>query len=182
MILIAVISFLLLILLWILLVPVIIYVDTQGQKYQMSLPGMIRARVVPQDALFDIRGRILFIPFRFNPFTSSKGRKRSRAGSKRKTRAKKGGKGLLAQVKQGGRLGRHFLGAFRIRRLWLNIDTDDFMLNAYLLPVFTSVNREQIRMQVNFEGHASLILDLRIRLGGLLWAFAKTKYQHTFNS
>ncbi len=58
--------------------------------------------------------------------------------------------------------------AIRIRKLKLNIDTDDFVLNAWLVPVFSRVNSENILMQVNFEGNNFLHMNLRTRISSLL--------------
>jgi hypothetical protein len=71
--------------------------------------------------------------------------------------------------------------ALRIRRLEANIDTDDFSLNAWLVPVFSAVNRDKIRLQVNFEGYQYLLLDLRLTLGVLIYSFFKSKYKSIFN-
>lgn len=69
------------------------------------------------------------------------------------------------------------LRSFRIRKLEADIDTDDFTLNAWLVPVFSAVNGERIHLQVNFEGHQSLLLDMRVTLGALLWNIMKAKYK-----
>ena len=73
------------------------------------------------------------------------------------------------------------LGSFRIRKLHLDLDTDDFMLNAWLVPVFSMVNSKDIQMRVNFDGNSSLLLDLRIHLGSLLWIFIKSRYRTFIN-
>ncbi len=73
------------------------------------------------------------------------------------------------------------LSAFRIKQLEANIDTDDFTLNAWLVPVFSAVNLENVRLQVNFEGHQTLLLDLRVTLGALLWSIIKVKYRSYIN-
>jgi len=73
------------------------------------------------------------------------------------------------------------LRAFRIKRLEADIDTDDFTLNAWLVPAFSMVNGENIRLKVNFEGHQSLLLDLRVTLGALLWMIITTKYKSYIN-
>ena len=73
------------------------------------------------------------------------------------------------------------LGAFRVKRLEVDIDTDDFTLNAWLVPAFSAVNGENISLQVNFEGHQSLLLDLRVTLGALLWIIITTKYKSFTN-
>ena len=66
--------------------------------------------------------------------------------------------------------------AFRIKKLKVDIDTDDFTLNAWLIPVFSAVNSENIHLQVNFTGRQFLLLDLRITLGTFLWHMIKTKF------
>ncbi len=69
----------------------------------------------------------------------------------------------------------NIIAAFRIRKLYLDIDTEDFLFNAWLVPVFSMVNSDQIRMQVNFQGNATLHLDLRTRIGAILWIFLKNR-------
>ena len=71
--------------------------------------------------------------------------------------------------------------SIRIRKLLLDIDTDDFMLNAWLVPAFSMVNSGNIQMKVNFEGTSSLILDLRARIGTLLWIVVTNKYKSLLN-
>ena len=71
------------------------------------------------------------------------------------------------------------IGLFRIKELQLEIDAEDPILNAWLVPVFSIVNSENIQMRVNFEGSSSLVLDLRTRLGALLWIFIKSTINHS---
>jgi len=58
----------------------------------------------------------------------------------------------------------------------MDIDTDDFLLNAWLVPAFSAVNNGQnVQMQVNFEGNMFLDLDLRTRIGALAWILIKNR-------
>jgi len=164
------IALILLTLLWLLLGPVIIFVDTDENTYSAALPGIVKASLVPKDDLFMIRGSVFFIPYHFNPFG-----KRSKNSLKQKERPLR--KKRSFKLRGGMKMGRNLLHAFRIRKLQLNIDTNDFTLNAWLIPVFSAVNSENIRLQANFEGEATLLLDLRTRMGALLWAMIKTKYK-----
>lgn len=161
-----IISLLLLFLLWLLLVPVILYTDTDRERYLLTLPGIFRAVVVPDDGLFSIRGWILFIPFRFNPFKSRKSKEKPKQQKKKKRKKRF----------MNPRMIRGALRAIRIRRLEANMDTDNFTWNAWLVPAFSAVNGENIHLQVNFEGHQSLLLDLRVTLGTLFWNVIKAKY------
>lgn len=167
------ISLLLVFLFWLLLVPVIIYTNTDRNRYLVSLPGIFRAIIVPDDGLFYIRCWIFFIPFRFNPF-EQKRKKREHKPKKKKKKKRSWGYGKIRTFKG-------VLRAFRIRRLEADIDTDDFTLNAWLVPVFSAVNQENVKLQVNFEGHQSLLLDMRVTLGALLWNLIKAKYK-SFNN
>lgn len=162
-----IISLLLIFLFWILLMPVILYTNTDRNRYLLTLPGIFRAVLVPDDGLFHIRGWIFFIPFKFNPFVQRK-RKRERKPRKKKKSVWRSGN---------IRTMRGALRAFRIRKLEADIDTDDFTMNAWLVPVFSAVNEENICLRVNFEGHQSLLLDLRVTLGALLLNVIKAKYK-----
>jgi len=159
-------------LLWILFGPVIIFVNTESKRYSVTLPGIFNARVIPSADLFKIRGSVFFIPYRYNPF-HKKPKKPEEEKPARKKRSFK--------LSDGMPLGKSIMHAFRIRKLHLNLDTDDFALNAWLVPVFSAVNSENISLQANFEGDISLQLDLRTRLGAVIWAFIKTKYNSMLN-
>lgn len=166
------ISLLVIFIFWLLLVPVILYTNTDRNRYLLTMPGIFRAVVVPYEGLFRIRGWILFIPFKFNPFKQGKRKEEHKPRKKRKKRIWKSGN---FRTMSGA------LRAFRIRRLEADIDTDDFSVNAWLVPVFSAVNRENIRLQVNFEGHHSLLLDLRVSLGAILWSIIRAKYKSYIN-
>jgi hypothetical protein len=172
---IVIISLLIALLLWILIGPVILFVNTERNLYLVMLPGIIKAVVVPAEELFHIRGWIFFIPFKFNPFRIKRKRK------KKEPKPVKKKKKRSISLSGGIEMGRSITRSFRIRKLHLNIDTDDFLLNAWLIPAFTAVNSRNIHMQANFEGDASLLLDLRTRLGSILWNLTRIKIKSLFN-
>ena len=148
--------------------------DTNEGRYKLSLPGIFNAVVIPTSEFFFIRGSILFIPYRFHPLE-----KIGKRPSEKKARPK--GKKRAFSLTSGLKMLRELIGSFWIRKLYLNVDTEDFSLNARLIPVFSALNTENIRLQANFEGQASLVMDLRTRLGALIWAFVKIKYKSMLN-
>jgi hypothetical protein len=170
MVLIVLIALFVLLLLWILAVPVVVFLDTERNRYFLSLPGVFKAVAVPTEGLFHIRIWAFFIPFTFDPFRS-KSDKKEKEKKKKKPLQKRKRKGILAR----GTLAVKTFRAFRIRKLELDIDTDDFMWNAWLIPLFSAVNSENIRMRANFTGQASLLFDLRVSLGHLLWILVTNK-------
>lgn len=159
------ISLIILFLFWLLLMPVILYTDTTRNRYVVTLPGVIRIRLIPSETLFYIRAWIFFVPFRFDPFRAKKRKNRTKEKKKRKRRSFK--VSGLSPV----------LGAIRIRKLEGDLDTGDFSLNAWLIPAFSLANGGNIDMQVNFTGKVSLVLDLRTRIGTLLWNYSRYRYQ-----
>ncbi|MFO7935771.1 MAG: hypothetical protein R6U78_17035, partial [Bacteroidales bacterium] len=112
-------------------------------------------------------GRIFFVPYRFNPFRTGK-KSRKEKDKKRPTKKKRS-----LNISRGSKMFRSAVRAFRIRKLRLDIDTDDFLLNAWLIPAFSMVNSGNIRMSANFNGDFSLLLDVRTRICVLLWIVIK---------
>ena len=160
-------------LLWLMLGPVIIVVDSTSNRYDLSLPGIFQARVIQAEDLFHIRGWIFFVPYRFNPFKKrkQKRKKEDTPGDKKKRfKFPPGGAGMVKDA----------IRTIRIRKLDLDLDTDDFLLNAWLVPVFSVINLQNTRLHVNFRGESTLLLDMRIRLGALLWVFIRNRYKSFF--
>lgn len=158
---------------WILLVPVIILVHTRTGRYSLTLPGLFTAKVVTGEDLFLFKGWILFVPYRFNPFMQRKKKRRKKkdpAKKRRKFRMPSGGLSLAGDA----------LRCVRIRKLELDIDTGDFPLNAWLVPVFSLAEGSNRHLRVNFNGDTSLLLDIRIRLGVMLWAVIRNRLKHRF--
>lgn len=148
-------------LLWILFGPVIIFMDTDRNRYLLTLPGVFSAKLVSNQDQFYFRVWVFFIPVKIDPFNMK--RKKSH-GDNEKPEKKKKSKKRSGNIK----LITGAIRAIRIRKLKLNIDTDDFVLNAWLVPVFSRVNSENILMQVNFEGNNFLHMNLRTRISSLL--------------
>ena len=160
---------------WILMVPVMILVHTDTGRYSLSLPGIFMAKAVSGGESFLIKGRILFVPYRFNPFAIRKKRTRKKKtgeGKKKKFRMPRGGLSLV----------RDALRAIRIRSFELDLDTGDYPLNAWLFPLFSMAEGSNRRLDVNFTGYNALSLDVRIRLGALLWAVIRNRIKHSYSS
>ena len=175
------ISILIATLIWILLAPVILYLDTPRQRYRLALPGILSVVVVPSDEIFHLRVRAFLIPFRIHPFRpSTRRRKKMDKDQKQKAGKAKKKKGIRNLIRNMD-LGRKMLGNIRIRRIYLDLDTDDFMLNTWLVPAFSMVNNDHIHLQANFEGRASLVMDARTSLGSMVWTMAKYKYHTMLN-
>ena len=164
-------------LMWILLGPVILCINTENNRYFLSLPGILSTAVVPDNKLFHLRVWIFFIPFTIHPFRL-KERKKKTVGKKANSGSRISKKNKKPfDISRGMKMGQDVLKVVRVRTLRLDIDTDDFLLNSWLIPAFSALNTNNIQMQVNFEGNASFLLDVRTTLGSLIWTFIKHKYK-----
>ncbi|MBK6620378.1 MAG: hypothetical protein IPG32_05680 [Saprospirales bacterium] len=62
------------------------------------------------------------------------------------------------------------MGSFRVLRFRLILDTDDYILNAFLFPFFTLVSRKDRSVVVNFTGRNSLDFLAVNRVWRVIWA------------
>lgn len=73
------------------------------------------------------------------------------------------------------RLGRNMLRSFKIKRLHIWWDSDDFIWNAQVYPLAHFVNMLGIgKVWINFTGRRDLALTVENRLGRMLWAVLQT--------
>jgi len=63
------------------------------------------------------------------------------------------------------------LKTFKVRQFRLELDTDDYVINAYLYPLFYLVSRPQRQLSVNFEGRTNLALQIENRLSRMAGVF-----------
>lgn len=170
-----IIALIIILLLWILLGPVMLTLDTSSNRYRFMLPGVVSLSLVPAGGLFHIRGWVFFVPFRLDPLKMGKSRRRRKkrtSGEEKKDNEKKKEKKEWGRQKglESMKKFRKMAGAIRVRRLELDIDTDDYQLNAWLVPAFAAVNSyKNVQMQVNFEGNLSMHLDVRTSVGTVIW-------------
>jgi len=160
------ISLIIILLLWMMFVPVIIFINTDRDRYLLTLPGIFRAVLVPTPDFFYIRLWVFFLPIKIDPLKikkRKKGKAENQVKSKKKSSKRFGNINIIQPAIQ----------TFRIRKLWLDIDSNDFLLNAALVPAFSMVNHGNILMQVNFDGNLFLHLETRARIGSLLWILFK---------
>ena len=154
---------------WLLLGPVILRLNSDRNQYQLMLPGVIKASVVPSQDLIHIKGWIFFVPFRLDLSKLKKGKGRRKGEEKKKRKKTRKRSGSLRMI-------RSIPDAFQIRRLWLDLDTDDFMLNVWLIPSFSALNTHRnIQMQVNFDGQLFMDMDLRTQIASLLWLIIRNR-------
>ena len=60
---------------------------------------------------------------------------------------------------------------FRLRKLKINVDTDDYVLNAYLYPIFNLLSKKNKQLSINYNGNFELVMDLRFNAFRILKTF-----------
>lgn len=93
----------------------------------------------------------------------TKKRKPAVTGKRRPKRIKNMPRKMLAVLK-----------TFKVKQLELNIDTGDYVTNAYLYPVFYMIKLKTRRnTAINFNGENYLVLHMQNNLWRMGWAFLR---------
>lgn len=144
---------------WVLFVPLVVDLDSDRATCEVRHPGTLRFRLTkelkPQLSLFGIP-----IPL------STKGETSNSAKEKK-------GKTKTPSVSptQFPAFIRRIVDSITIRRLAIDIDMDDVVLNAKLIPLFYTLSHGPVHLQTNFRGRVYGSLLGNVRLYKIAWAF-----------
>lgn len=158
-------SIILIFLLYVLLFPVTIKADTEKNIYFVRLPGVFGFRIIKNITGWRMRFSVFFIRFSMKiPPAKKPDRKKDEKRLKKigKQSRKRFKTGYLSYVLK-------LVKAFRIRKLYLNIDTGDYPLNARLIPVTFFLSNNHINLSVNFNDYNSLYLIFHLQLIEVLY-------------
>jgi hypothetical protein len=155
----------LLILLWLMLAPVTITIDTREEIYQFRMFGIIRARLVYEDGEVIIKSKIFeLIRYNIRPGASSSGKK-SPKDKEQKSEKRKKGRGLRSfPVRTVLKVARDFFKAIKIKKLEVEFDLDDEALNAQLYPLCIFLSNDRFSFSVNWDSYYRLLLLLQFRI------------------
>lgn len=155
---------------WLIFVPVVVEVDTDHHRYQIRQRGTMRFWITT-DFHFNLRIFGIKVPLKskdktHQPPTAKPIRNRSSLQNK------------VALIK----------GIFRsitLKWLRLDVDTDDVVFNAQLIPVCLFLSRGPVHLTTNFDGrvYASLRAEIHLyRIGWalLLFSLKQKMYGHQF--
>lgn len=131
---------------WLLFAPVSIRFDSSENLYMFKFPGIIKGKFIPNLEKPEIKFYVFGIPIKIrrkkSVFTDMEKEPRP---NKRKINGLKMVKVLPKLIK-----------SFKIKRLFLNIDTGDFARNAQLIPVMQSIEGRHIHARINFMNEFEL--------------------------
>lgn len=161
-------SMLLLLLLTILLAPFELRLDTISGDYCLRWRGIASLRLTGEVRDPVVRLWLLGWRRKYHLLELGGGKKKKeREAEPTERRPKKRGRPPWLTF----RLIRRLLRTFRVHRLRLLLDTDDYVLNAYLFPVFHQLSKRNRQLTINFSGRNELALIVTNRIGKIGWVF-----------
>ena len=155
-------AFLLILLVGFLVIPVSLYIDTDQGRYEFfQRPGfrffaiIKNERIVPQLQIAGIN-----VPLQSR-------RKRSIKKAREKSKVKK--TAFRRSVSAWRFLIERLLKSFAIKQAVVDLDTDNVVLNAQLVPVFLWASHGPVHLSTNFNGRVYFHLEVRNRPAKILW-------------
>ncbi len=147
----------LLCLLYLSMMPIVLFIDTKTNQYYLQVKGLVKASIEShEEELFRIRLQLFFLSFYFYPLRNislGKNKKTLKSAENKK----KIGKGISLEK------GLRMLKSFKVKRFLFDIDTGDCILNAKLYPLFALLNYHFGGFIVNFEGRNRVELHIYSR-------------------
>jgi hypothetical protein len=164
-ILLTVLSLLLLMVAWILIIPVYLLIDSTRGEYMVGQPGTFTVRFFPAEGrTLDVS--ILGIRLPVKGRIEASGTRKPEVPTRKKRSTSKS-----RPLKDWMDLASRLSHCVRVDICVVDIDTDDYALNAILVPASMFVSGGRVSVKVNFVGRSLLVLKARVRLINVAWVF-----------
>ncbi len=144
-----------LLLLGLLFIPIEVYFNTITNQYYLRLRGLVKVSMESdEEELLRIRIKVFFRNFHFYPLQKIENVKRKKLEKRVfKKHIKKNNLKILFRL----------LKSFRVKKMYVNIDTGDCLMNAKLYPLFAFLNYHKGNFNINFEGRNQMVLSIENR-------------------
>jgi len=129
--------------------PIVFVVDTSNNEYHLNLSGFFGIGIVRSEETWRMKFKILFLTFTINPLQKGSTKKI------KKTKFKKKNTRAMINLQKHLPLVRKTVKAISIKKLYVNIDTNDYPLNAQLMAITPYINQNNIFLNINFENRNS---------------------------
>ncbi len=163
---------LILLVLYLLYVPVILYVNTISKEYFVRVKGLAKVSLEGDDKEFiRIKLNTLFTKFYYYPLRKDKKIKKKKKKvvetSPKKFDTQKGMKYLQKGIA--------LIKTFQVKQFTLHMDTGDYVQNAKLIPVFSLMDYYIGDFKINFQDKNSLVFHLENKPIRILKVFINPK-------
>ncbi len=145
---------------WLLFTTLIIRVDTDRGIYDLRLVGLMRMRFDLDDHGLVLHFYIPLYHFKVYPLRFSEKKKEDKP-KKRSRSSSFSGRNILRVIR-----------SFKVSVFQVKLDTDDYVLNAYLVPVSLFLQQRGLDTAVSFAGDSYVRLELKNslwRMGKAFW-------------
>lgn len=149
---------------WVLAAPFSILADTYRNEYYLSFGGIGKAELIPLPGDILIRLKVAFWKKDFYPLHPSKPKKRESPEAEKEKKSRKKGTVPFRRII-------NVLKSFHIKHFRLEIDTDDYIRNAYLWPAVYGIKPLRRHVSINFDGRNECRLLIQNRIGRMAWAW-----------
>jgi hypothetical protein len=144
-------------LVWLLFLPIEIYINTKSNEYYGELKGLAKASIETDEfELIRIKVKIPFKEFYYFPLKTwwtSKGKGKEKKAKKKSNIAKRFTPKTMLRL----------IRSFKIKTWNIDLDTGDCITNAKLYPLFSLMDYRFGGFRINFEGRNHVLLQLRNR-------------------
>jgi hypothetical protein len=137
--------------------PIQLKINSNTGQYLLNWGWILQGRFIPdieEITKSKIHLNIFFFPFDFFPLKKNKKRKGKEEAKETTGDNKKSKKRI--PFKHPVRRMWYLLRSFQVKVFDVNIDTDDYVANAYLFPAFQLLSGGKRHLQVNFEGKVEM--------------------------
>ena len=149
--------------LWIVLTPVYVRVNTDLNQYEVSQAGTLKVSFYPWEKPA-MRMRVFGVTINM---VKKKKKDRPVSGVKKsKSTFKRSPSTWLYLV-------RGIYKSFQLKRLVCTVDLDDVVLTAQLIPIIVLMNSGVVSVNTNFMDRYFLYLEIKGRVNKLLWTFLR---------
>lgn len=151
----------LIVLVWIIFVPVSVYIDTATNRYEVFQAGTFSASLVWENEP-GVNLKIVGLPIN----TSKKSMIAQASPEKKevKRKSQKSPEAMWFLIKG-------IAKSISLRKLVLDFDPGDVVLNAQLVPLLTQAQTKSIRIATNFNGQLYAHVEMEAYLYKMLWTF-----------
>ncbi len=148
---------------YLLFTPLVLEVDSERDLYQLRLQTIASAAVYGSNGRLLLRVWVLGWTKTIDLLQK---RPTDEKSQKRKTRKKRDRKAVLRKI-------RAVLRTFKVSYFFVNIDTDDYAINALLYPLGHLLSKPPYIWRINFEGRIQLRIKITNNLARIMIAAIK---------
>lgn len=146
----------LLLIIYLLLIPIVLFIDTATNQYYFQLQGLAKVSIEShKEELLRIKLKIFFLKFYFYPLKNvdlSNRKKKVKEDEKKNSKKSSKGIGIMKSLR--------ILKSFKVKRLFIDVDTGDWVLNAKLYPFYALFNSNSVKFNINFLGRNQMALHM----------------------